>query len=174
MTTTEATGQQPSSMKKPEPQREHEWLKKLVGEWTLEGEAPTGPGKPAEKFTGTERVRSLGDVWFVFEGEGEMPGGGSSTTIMSLGYDPQKERFVGTFIGSMMTNLWIYEGTLDAAGKTLTLDSEGPGMAGDGSTARYKDAITVESDDRRIMTSQVQGEDGQWTEVMTMTLRRTK
>jgi Protein of unknown function (DUF1579) len=172
--TTEATDQQQSAMKKPEPQREHLWLKKLVGEWTLEGEAPMGPDKPPEKFTGTERVRSLGDVWFVFEGEGEMPGGGSSTTIMSLGYDPRKERFVGTFIGTMMTNLWIYEGTLDAAGKTLTLDSEGPSMADDGKTARYKDTITVESDDLRIMTSQAQGEDGQWTEVMTMTLRRTK
>lgn len=37
-------------------------------------------------------------------------------------------------------------------------------MTGDGKTARYRDAITVESDNRRIMTSQVQGEDGQWTE----------
>lgn len=174
MTTMEATDQQQPAMKKPEPQKEHQWLKKLVGEWTSEGEASMGPDQPAETFKGIERARSIGDVWILIEGEGEMPDGSTSTNIMTLGYDPQKQRFVGTFIGSMMTNLWIYEGTLDASGKTLTLNSDGPGMTGDGSTAHYKDAITIESDDRRIMTSQVQGEDGKWTEFMKMTLRRTK
>ena len=34
--------------------------------------------------------------------------------IMTLGYDPQKKRFVGTLIGSMMTHLWVYDGALDA------------------------------------------------------------
>ncbi|HEV7238491.1 MAG TPA: DUF1579 domain-containing protein [Thermoanaerobaculia bacterium] len=170
----EATETQQSAMKKPEPQKEHLWLKKLVGEWTVEGEAQMGPGKPTEKFSGTERVRSIGDVWFLAEGTGEMPGGGASTSIMTLGYDPQKKRFVGTFIGSMMTNLWLYDGALDAAGKTLTLDADGPSMTGDGKTAHYKDAITFEGDDRRIMTSHVQGADGKWTQIMKMTSRRTK
>ena len=61
-----------------------------------------------------------------------MPGGGPATTLMTLGYDPEKKRFVGTWIGSMMTHLWIYDGALDAAGKVLTLDAEGPSFAGDG------------------------------------------
>ena len=55
-----------------------------------------------------------------------MPGCGPSTTIMTLGYDPQKERFVGTFVASMMTHMWHYNGSLDAAEKVLTLDTEGP------------------------------------------------
>ena len=42
-----------------------------------------------------------------------MPDGGPATMIMTLGYDPAKKRFVGTFIGSMMTNLWVYEGELE-------------------------------------------------------------
>ena len=45
---------------KTEPQREHQWLQKLVGEWTYEGEASMEPDQPREKFTGTESVRSLG------------------------------------------------------------------------------------------------------------------
>ena len=45
--------------------------------------------------------------------------------MMSLGFDPQKGRFVGTFIGSMMTHLWIYDGALDASGQALILDAEG-------------------------------------------------
>ena len=58
---------------------------------------------------------------------------------MTLGYDPVQKRFVGTFIGSMMTHMWIYNGTLDAAGKVLTLDTEGPGLLrrpGDGPSIR--------------------------------------
>ncbi len=39
------------------PVKEHEWLHKLVGEWTYELEAPAGPGGPLTTFTGTERVR---------------------------------------------------------------------------------------------------------------------
>ena len=43
------------------------------------------------------------------------------TTLMTLGYDPRKKRFVGTFVGSMMTNLWIYDGELDKDERVLTL-----------------------------------------------------
>jgi hypothetical protein len=162
-------------MEKPQPQKEHEWLKQLLGEWTFEGESQMGPGKPPETFKGVERVRSLGDVWFLAEGEGEVPGSGeTSRSIATLGYDTQKKRFVGTFISSMMTNLWIYDGALEADGKTLSLRSEGPGMSDDGSTAIYKDVIEIESADRRHMSSHMQGPDGSWSEFMRMTYQRTK
>ena len=98
-------------------QQEHRWLQKFVGEWTFETEASMEPGAPPIKFKGTETVRSIGDIWVQCEGRGEMPGGGTQITIMTLGYDPSKRRFVGTFLGSMMTFLWIYDGQLDAAGK---------------------------------------------------------
>jgi hypothetical protein len=174
MTTTEATETQQSAMKKPEPEKEHQWLKQLLGEWTFEGEATMGPDAPPEKFRGTERVRSIGDLWFLSEGEGQMPDGGPSTTLATLGYDPQKKRFVGTFIGSMMTYLWVYDGSLDASGKVLTLDTEGPGMTGDGKIAKFQDVIEIKSEDQRTLTSRVQGEDGTWTQMMTMMYRRTK
>jgi hypothetical protein len=164
----------PDTMPKVEPQKEHLWLQRLVGEWTCEGEATMEPGKPPAKWTGTESVRSLGGVWIVAEGQGEMPGGGASTTIMTLGYDPQKKRFVGTFIGSMMTNLWLYDGALDTAERTLTLDAEGPSMAGPGKMAQYKDAIEFKSDDHRVLTSHMLGDDGKWHGFMTANYRRKK
>jgi Protein of unknown function (DUF1579) len=77
---------------KSEPQKEHRWLHRLVGEWTYEGEASMGPGKPAEKFTGSESVRSIGDVWVQGEGRGEMPGSDPATTVVTLGYDPRYRR----------------------------------------------------------------------------------
>jgi hypothetical protein len=118
-------------------------------------------------------VRSLGDLWFIAEGEGEMPGGGTSQSIMTLGFDPQKNRYVGTFIASVMTYLWLYEGSLDAAQKVLTLNAEGPKFSQDG-MAKYKDIIELVSDDHRILTSQVLGDDGKWTQFMTAHYRRKK
>jgi len=155
-----------------EPQKEHRWLQKLVGEWTFESECSMGPDKPAEKFNGTESVRSLGGVWTVGEGRGEMPGGGIGTTIMTLGYDPAKKRYVGTFIGSMMTHMWLYEGGLDAAGKVLTLDTEGPSFTDDGKMLKYQDIIEFKSDDHRVLSSQTRGEDGKWHRFMTAHYRK--
>ena len=155
------------------PQQEHEWLHKLVGDWTCEGEAETGPDKPKARWKATEVVRSLGGMWTVAEGTGEMPGGGTAQTIMTLGYDPQKKRFVGTFVGSMMTNLWVYEGSFDPSGSVLTLDTEGPAMSGDGRITKYQDIITITSDDERTLSSVMLGDDGQWHQVMTATYHRT-
>ncbi len=57
---------------KTEPNREHQWLSQLVGEWTYEGEAMMEPGKPPVKFKGTESVRSVGGLWVLLEGRGDM------------------------------------------------------------------------------------------------------
>lgn len=159
---------------KAEPQREHQWLQQLVGEWTFEGECLMGPDQPPMKNTGASSTRSLGGLWIVNEGTGEMPGGGTMNSIITLGYDPQKRRFVGSFVASMMTYLWLYEGTLDSSGKVLTLDAEGPSFAGDGTMAQYQDIVTVENDNHWILSSQVKGEDGQWMKFMTAHYRRKK
>ena len=155
-----------------EPQKEHYWLQKLVGEWTFETEASMAPDQPPAKFAGTESVRSLGGVWVLCEGRGDMPGGGIGTTLMTLGYDPVKKRFVGTFIGSMMTNLWIYDGALE--GNVLTLESEGPSFTDPGKMILYQDVIEIKSDHHRLLSSQTLGEDGKWNRFMTANYRRTK
>ncbi len=155
-----------------EPQGEHRWLQNLVGEWAYETEAQMEPGKPLEKFTGTEIVRSLGGLWILAEGQGEMPGGGAATMMLTLGYDPQRKRYVGTWVGSMMTHLWVYDGVMDADGKTLTLDTEGPDMFVEGKMAKYRDVYEFKSDDHRILTSHVLGADGNWLKFMTANYRR--
>lgn len=155
------------------PQKEHEWLHKLIGEWTTEMDAECEPGKPANKSRGSERVRSLGGLWVLAEGQGEMPGGGQASMLMTLGYDPARKRFVGTWVGSMMTHLWVYDGALDADGRVLTLETEGPDFAS-GKLAKYRDVIELVSDDERRLTSHTLGEDGQWRQFMSATYRRKK
>ena len=155
-----------------EPQKEHQWLQRLVGKWSCEGEAMMKPDQPPVKWKASEVVRSIGSVWIVGEGTGEVPEGGESITMVTLGYDPQKKRYVGTFVGSMMTNLWVYDGQLDAEGKVLTLDTEGPAMGVEGKIAKYRDVIEVNSDNHRTLTSFVQDDDGNWLQIMSANYHR--
>lgn len=158
------------------PQEEHQWLQQLVGEWTTEAQMEMG-AEPGEACKGTESVRSLGGLWILAEGKGEMPGGGTATMLMTLGYDPAKKRYVGTWVASMMTHLWLYDGELDASGTVLTLNAEGPDMspgAAPGKLAKYKDVIAIKGADHRILTSHYLGDDGKWQQFMTAHYRRRK
>jgi hypothetical protein len=158
----------------PEPRKEHEWLHKLVGEWTYEYTIPAHGEHAAHTAVGSESVRSLGGIWVVGEGQGEPSGGRVDTTMITLGFDPEKARFVGTWVGSMMPYLWLYEGELDPEGRVLTLNSTGPSMAGDGTTTQYQDIIELVSPDHRTLTARMLEAVGTWKEFMTMTYRRRK
>lgn len=131
-----------------------------------------GPDEPPMKTTGREVVRSLGKFWTIGEGEGNVPDGDSCDSIMTLGYDPQTKRFVGSFVASAMTHFWSYKGSLDASGKVLTLDTVGPSFSGDGTMANYQDIIEFITHDHRTLTARVQGADGSWQQFMTSHYRR--
>ena len=154
-------------------QDEHRWLRQLIGEWSYQAEA-SGPGQESTKSEGSETVRPVGDLWVLAEGEGRMPDGTLGKSLMMLGYDPDRDRYVGTWVGSMMTHLWVYDGALDASGRVLTLSADGPSMSGSGGMAKYQDIITMESADHRILTARVLGEDGVWTAFMTAHYRRKR
>lgn len=153
------------------PGPEHDWLTCLIGSWTYHGNCMMGPDMPSETFTGRETVRSLGGLWTIAEGEGEMPGGGMAHTIQTLGYDPKSGRYVGSWVGSMMAHLWCYEGDRD--GSTLTLESDGPRFDGNG-TARYRDTIEIRSNDHRTLTSHVLDDQGNWMQIMSAEYHRTQ
>lgn len=156
------------------PQTEHEWLKQLLGDWSVTGEYDMGWDKALEKTSGTEHARSLGDMFVVGEGRGEMPGGGMADMLITLGYDATKKKFVGSWAGSMMSGMFFYQGQLDGSKKVLTLDTQGPSFTGDGSTARYQDVITIVSRDERTLHSQTLSPDGSWKRFMTATYTRVK
>lgn len=170
-TTVTPPTDQGSPMSAP-PRQEHMWLQKLVGDWTFESEC--GPGQPTEKYHGTETVKPLGEAWIVGEGQGEMPGGGIGKMMITLGFDPKRNRFVGTWVGSMMQHLWVYDGELDPSHRVLTLNSEGPSFTDPEKLAKYQDIIEIKNDEHRTLSSRVLGEDGKWTHFMTANYWRTK
>jgi len=160
-----------------QPVKEHEWLQQLVGEWSFEGECSSGPDQPPMKSTGKETVRSLGGLWVIGEGESEIPGTGmTGQMIFTLGYDPQKGKYVATWIGSMMANLWVYDCTMDPGGKKLIMAAEGPSFGPDGSMgtgmAQYRDVIEILTPDHRTLSSFMLGPDGQWIPFMVAHYRR--
>lgn len=154
------------------PTKQHEWLKRLLGGWAYEHQAAQGPDRPTETCRGREVARALGDLWVLAEAEGDMPGGERATSVMTLGYNPATGRFLGSWIGSMMSHMWVYDGELDEAGHTLTLSVDGPSFTKPGEQASYRDVITFESDDRRVLTSSILGDDGRWHEFMRSEYRR--
>lgn len=133
-----------------------------------------GPDQPLIKNSGRETVRMLGGLWSIGEGTVEMPDGDTFDSIVTLGFNSQTKRFVGTYVASMMTHLWPYNGTLDPTGRVLTLDSEGPSFADDGTMAKYQDIVEWIDDDHRTLSSRVLGIDGQWQSFMTSHYRRSK
>lgn len=161
-------------MQTPEPQPEHLWLHQLIGEWSTESECSMGPDVAPMKTTGREVVRSVGKLWTIGEGTGAMPEGETFNSVMTLGFDPAQKRFVGSFVASVMTHFWPYLGVLDASGKILTLDSEGPSFGDNGSMAKYQDIIEFVTPDHRTLTSRVQSADGTWQHFMTAHYRRKR
>jgi hypothetical protein len=105
------------------------------------------------------------------ESSGTSPDGGTETSIMTLGYDPARGRFTGTFISSMMAHLWIYDGALE--GEVLSLDAEGPSYTGEPGMAKYRDTIELRGDRHRVHTSSYQRADGGWHQFMTTHYHRT-
>lgn len=101
-----------------------------------------------------------------------MPDGDTATMILTLGYNPATKRYVGTWVGSMMTHMWIYDGEMDASGKVLTLNADGPSFTDPNKTAKYQDIIEIKDDNNRVLRSQVQGDDGKWFHFMTANYRR--
>jgi hypothetical protein len=170
-----ATAMADPAQMKVEPTREHRWLQKFVGDWTYDMEMPAEPGQPAQKMHGTEHVRAIGQIWIQGEGTNPMPDGSPATTQLTLGFDPSKGRFVGSWLGTMMAHLWVYDGELSADGNTLTLKSEGPSFTEANKRANYRDVFEFKNNDTlRTLTASVQGEDGQWTQFMTMDYHRKK
>lgn len=158
-----------------EPQSEHQWLQRLVGEWTYETAAPVEePAEGCSPWKGTESVRSLGGLWVVADGQSTSVDGSAASNVMSIGFDPATKRYVGTWIGSQMTTLWVYDGELSADGNSLILASKGPDMFVEGTTGLYHDTIEFIDDDHRLLRASVRKEDGTWHEFCVTRYQRVK
>ncbi|MCC6407559.1 MAG: DUF1579 domain-containing protein [Planctomycetes bacterium] len=154
-----------------EPAVAAEWLQRFVGEWTSVAEVTLEPGGDPMRFESTESVRAIGRSWIVAESHADADGQ-AFTSLLTIGFDERAGAIVGTWIDSMQPYLWHYEGRLDVAHDTLTLESVGPSMGDPKVLARYRDVFELDGTERKVLTSSVQGDDGQWTTFMRSEYRR--
>ena len=107
------------AMQMPPPTAQHKLLLEGVGTW--EGTLTMWmPGQPEQKIVAREVIEPLGDYWtrskFTCDYMG-MPFEGTAT----MGYDPVKKRYVGTWVDNMTMELAVMEGEMSADGKTLVM-----------------------------------------------------
>jgi surface antigen len=160
----------PAGMPQPAaPLEAHAWLEQLVGEWDVVAVADQGPDVQPMQMESTESVRSLGGLWVLAEMKNADFG-----AMMTLGYDPKRACYVGTWVDSMQPVLWQYTGRIEEDGRALVLEAEGPSMMDPERTTQYRDTIRIKSPDHKHLTSALKNEDGTWTEFMTADYKRRK
>lgn len=158
LTTSAQEGTAPTS------RTEHKWLKQFAGEWTS---VSTTTG---QHMTGTMTARMVGQYWVANTYEATV-GGMPFEALQTIGYDPRKGKYIGTWVDSMMNHMWMYEGSVDASGKKIVLEAEGPDYT-TGKMAKYRDCYEFKTPDLFIATSEMQGGDGKWTTIMTAEVKR--
>jgi hypothetical protein len=155
----------------PKPGPEHEILKTDVGAWdaTVESFVPGAAAPMISK--GTETNSLVGGLWLVTEFKADMMGmpfQGHGVT----GWDPNKKKYVGSWVDTLTTGLGITESTYDAATKTMTGTFEGPDPSGQ--IQKMKSVVTYQDADTRTFTMSGTGPDGKDARIMTITYKRKK
>lgn len=163
-------------MKGMQPGPMHEWLKKWEGNWDMVVKAYWSPGAPPEenKMSATSSF-IMGGRYLIekVSGEIEMPGAGKVPFegVSTMGYDNMQKKFFSTWYDSMSTGIMFETGTVDGAGKVLTMEGENwnPAL---GAMAKSKSVVTVVDEKTRMMEMWSAGPDGKMTKSMEITYTR--
>lgn len=98
----------------------HKKLAKLEGAWSTKTRAWMDPDKPPMEGTGTCKQKMVLDGRYLQqEYKGKMMGS-PFTGINLIGYDNHTKKYMSTWIDSMSTGIYYFEGTASADGKTIT------------------------------------------------------
>lgn len=149
---------------------QHTQLAQLVGVWDAAVEyVDVRTGKPA-RATGTSVQRQpLGSFWLVNNFEASLMGA-PFRCMRTTGYDPVKEKLVGTWIDSMTPGMTVLEGSWDKRHKVMTL--AGAGMDRRGRAAKVRLVTSILSDDQHVSEVFMKAQGGKDTKTMTITFTR--
>src|SRR5882672_5407809 len=129
------------------------------------------PGKPMMESKGIEIASmGLGGFWLSYEYKGEMMGA-PFTGRGTMGYDQQKKKYVGTWIDSMKSGLFLSEGTGD--GKGFTMMAQGY-CDGEGKAITMKQVYEVKDADHWTLTFLTPNPDGKEMTMGTIEYTRRK
>ncbi|MFK7736818.1 MAG: DUF1579 domain-containing protein [Pirellulaceae bacterium] len=132
----------------PKPTKEHELLKKEVGDWKAEMRAWMGPGEPVVS-AGREHNEMVGGFWCLSKFEGSFAGQPFLGTA-TLGYNAAEKVYTGSWVDSVTPERMSMTGTYDEKSKTMTWKTESVGP--DGEPVVGKMTVVYKDEDTRSMT----------------------
>ncbi len=101
----------------------HKLLARMAGSWNTKTRSWPEPDKPPTESKGTCELKMLFDGRYLQqECSGEMMGSPFSGVGVT-GYDNHTKKFVSTWMDSMSTGIYFFEGTGSADGKGFTQES---------------------------------------------------
>ena len=127
---------------------EHAVLKKEVGSWDATVKMwVAGPDKDPVTSTASETNKMMGEMWLVSDFTSTIRGQSFSGHGI-FGYDPEKKKYTGTWVDSMMPSMAIMAGD-DKEKETMTylMDGKGP----DGKPQKTKLVTVFKDKDTRVM-----------------------
>ncbi len=90
------------------------------GTWQATLSMHRGADQAVEQIIGVETNTMIGDLWSI--GKLELPGAEAPYVgFATLGYDPSKEKYVGTWVDSLSPQILEMHGNYDDKSSTLTL-----------------------------------------------------
>lgn len=132
-----------------QPVEEHKMLKAEVGTWKAEMKMWMPGTEEPLIAQGQEVNKMMGDFWVMSDFSASIMGQpfeGKAT----LGYDPVKKKYIGTWCDNMNAHMSFMEGTYDKATKTMTMMVTGTGP--DGKPSKGKNVIENKDDGSRVFT----------------------
>jgi hypothetical protein len=147
------------------PGPEQEALKKFEGHW----DATVSVGGGESKGTAEYKI-GLGGLWLLLHFKGDFAGApfeGRGAT----GYDPNKKKYVSSWIDSMSSQMLLLEGNFDKDGHTYT--EVGEGMGEGGKLQKMKSVYEFKGDDKFVFTMYTVA-DGKDQQMMQITYTRKK
>jgi hypothetical protein len=132
------------------PGKEHELLKKYVGDWTVDIKMWQDPAGQPQMSTGTMKSALLFDGRYVkCDFQGTM-GGMKFQGLEVIAYDLFQRKYTTFWIDSWSTAFMTTTGSLDMSGKVLTETGTYPDPMTDGQTQQKVKNVTTFMDDGRI------------------------
>jgi len=102
------------------PGEQHKLLSKMEGRWTTLTRSWEEPGRPPQESAGfCEQKMILGGRFLQQECSGEMMGS-AFNGVGFTGYDNNTRKFVSTWVDSMGTAIYLFEGPANPDGRSFT------------------------------------------------------
>jgi hypothetical protein len=146
-------------MKLASPTEEHDYLRRLKGEWKADVKMWMDPAAPPMESTGKMTSKLiLGDRFLQSDFVGDPSPKGNFLGMAIDGYDRINQKYLGSWMDTMGTGWMVFEGKAEGDVRTMMCDFTDPG----GNKQKMKGVTTIVNDDEYRYESFVQTPQGEF------------